>query len=187
MAEILSAPRRPLDGFTPPTALGLSAGARVARFILRGRPEALSAAETALGFPLPHQACRASSSGERHALWLGPDEWLLLAPAAEADSLGAALEAAMDGLPHALVEVSQRQTAIVVTGPRATALLNVGCPLDLDLAAFPVGMCTRTLLAKTEVVLWRTALDTFHIEVWRSFSAYAWRFLEAAGAEFSGG
>jgi len=187
MAEILTAPRRPLDGFTAAAALGLSAAKPLARFILRGRPEALSAAETALGFALPQQACRAASAGERHALWLGPDEWLLLAPALEGDGLGAALEAAMEGLPHSLVEVGQRQTAILAAGPKATALLNVGCPLDLDLEAFPIGMCTRTLLAKTEVVLWRTGPESFHIEVWRSFAVYAWRFLEAAGLEFAGG
>ena len=166
--------------------LGLSAASPLARFILRGRPEALAAAEAPLGFPLPRQACRAAGAGGRHALWLGPDEWLLLAPSPEAASLGAALEAAMDGMPHSLVEVSHRQTGLRLEGPRATTLLNVGCPLDLDLAAFPVGMCTRTVLAKTEVVLWRTGPDAFHLEVWRSFATYAWRFLEAAGAEFVG-
>ncbi|QUD89067.1 sarcosine oxidase subunit gamma [Phenylobacterium montanum] len=186
MAETLTI-RRPLDGFTAAAPLGLAAAPPMARFVLRGRDEALAAAEVALGFALPHQACRAAGAGERHALWLGPDEWLLLAPAGQAESLSAALEQAMDGLPHALVEVSQRQTGLVVTGALAETLLSVGCPLDLAPAAFPVGMCTRTVMAKVEVVLWRTGSDAFHIEVWRSFAAYAWRFLEAAGAEFVGG
>jgi sarcosine oxidase subunit gamma len=177
--------RAPLDGFTAAPVLGLSAAAPAARFILRGRPEALAAAVTTLGFALPLEACRAAGARDRHALWLGPDEWLLLAPAAEAQSLGAALEAAMAGLPHSLVEVSQRQTALILSGPRAVDLLSVGCLLDLDLAAFPVGMCTRTVLAKAEIVLWRTGESQFHIEVWRSFSPYVWRFLEAAGAEFA--
>lgn len=176
--------RAPLDGFTAAPVLGLSAAPPAARFVLRGRSEALAGAETALGFALPREACRAASAGDRHALWLGPDEWLLLAPAAEAQSLGAALETAMDGLPHSLVEVSQRQTALTLSGPRALDLLSVGCLLDLDLAAFPVGMCTRTVMAKAEIVLWRTGETEFHIEVWRSFSPYVWRFLEAAGAEF---
>jgi sarcosine oxidase subunit gamma len=181
MAEILTASRRPLDGFIAAAELGLTAAPPAARFVLRGRPEALAAADTALGFALPREACRASGRGERHALWLGPDEWLILASPIEAEGLGASLEAAMAGLPHSLVEVSQRQTALTVGGPRAADLLNVGCLLDLDPAAFPVGMCTRTLLAKAEIVLWRTAPDVFHIEVWRSFAPYVWRFLEAAG------
>jgi sarcosine oxidase subunit gamma len=44
-------------------------------------------------------------------------------------------------------------------------------------------MCTRTVLAKAEVVLWRTAAETFRLEVWRSFVAYVSQFLaEAARA-----
>ena len=186
MAETLTA-RRPLDGLTAAPALGLAAASPAARFVLRGRPQALSAAETVLGLSLPREACRSASAGERHALWLGPDEWLLLAPEGEAEGLAAALEAAMAGLPHALVEVSQRQTGVLLSGPRAVDLLNVGCPLDLDPAAFPVGMCSRTLVAKAEVVLWRTGPEAFHVEVWRSFAAYLWGLLQAGGYETGNG
>ena len=68
-------------------------------------------------------------------------------------------------------------------GPQAATLLSAGCPLDLDESAFPIGTCTRTVLAKAEVVLWRRAQQTFHLEVARSFVAYVSRFLaEAAQA-----
>ena len=43
-------------------------------------------------------------------------------------------------LPHALVEVSHRQTALEIRGPQAALLLNAGCPLDLEPGAFPVGV-----------------------------------------------
>lgn len=82
--------------------------------------------------------------------------------------------------PHSLVDVSDRQVGIVVSGPDAEAVLSVGCPLDLDQATFPVGMCTRTVLSKAEIVLWRTGTDSFHLEVWRSFSAYLHQFLTAS-------
>ena len=59
-------------------------------------------------------------------------------------------------------------------------LLAAGCPLELDVAAFPVGMCTRTMLAKVEIVLWRTGPDVFRIEVWRSFAPYVSAFLSEA-------
>jgi sarcosine oxidase subunit gamma len=150
----------------------------MARHVLRGRLEALSAAETALGFALPREACRSASLNDAHALWLGPDEWLLLS-APEA-GLGDRLEAAMGDHPHSLVEVSDRQVGLVVGGPEAEAVLSVGCPLDLDQAAFPIGMCTRTVLSKAEIVLWRAGPETFHLEVWRSFSAYLRQFLTAS-------
>ena len=41
-----------------------------------------------------------------------------------------------------------------------------------SLKAFPVGFATRTLFDKAEIVLWRRAEATFHIEVWRSFAPY---------------
>jgi sarcosine oxidase subunit gamma len=41
-------------------------------------------------------------------------------------------------------------------------------------------MCTRTMLAKAEVVLWRPAAEEFHLEVWRSFAPYVTQFLAEA-------
>jgi sarcosine oxidase subunit gamma len=41
-------------------------------------------------------------------------------------------------------------------------------------------MCTRTILAKAEIVLWRTDGDTFRIEVARSFAPYIVAFLAEA-------
>src|SRR5205807_404202 len=114
--------------------------------------------------PVPEIPCRAGGGGERAALWLGPDEWLLIAPARLASALPAMLNRALDELPHSLVDVSHRQTALAVSGPEAATLLAAGCPLDLDTSAFPVGMCTRTMLAKAEIVLWRTERLEFRIE-----------------------
>ena len=90
------------------------------------------------------------------------------------------LERALEGLPHSLVDVSHRQVGLLVHGPQSVLLLESGCPLDLDLRAFPVGMCTRTMLAKAEVVLWRPAAEEFHLEVWRSFAPYVTQFLAEA-------
>jgi sarcosine oxidase subunit gamma len=159
---------------------GLDAVPRAARFILRGAAEVSTAAGRVLGLEVPTVACRASAAGERAALWLGPDEWLLIAPVAESDALQGALSTALGDLPHSLVDVSHRQTALTVSGPRAMTLLASGCLLDLDEQAFPVGMCTRTVLAKAEVVLWRTAPDSFRLEVWRSFTAYVSLYLAEA-------
>ena len=160
----------------------LATGPDHARFVLRGRPDAVAAAGSALGFALPQDACRAASAGARHALWLGPDEWLILAPTGETKTLFAALESAMAEHPHALVDVSARQVGLALDGPDAETTLAVGCPLDLDIAAFPIGMCTRTVLAKAQIVLWRTGETMFHLEVWRSFAAYVRGVLQVGGA-----
>jgi sarcosine oxidase subunit gamma len=155
------------------------------RFILRGDAQVMSAAGEALGLALPLDACRASVGEGASALWLGPDETLLILSADTDHAWPAALGEALSGLPHSLVDVSQRQTALEIGGPDAEAMLAVGCPLDLHPSAFPVGMCTRTVFAKCEIVLWRTGADLFHIEVWRSFRAYVVSLLEQAGEEFA--
>jgi sarcosine oxidase subunit gamma len=151
-----------------------------ARFILRARSSAIAAAGRGYGVALPLEACRSAIVAARAALWLGPDEWLLLAPEKEAEDIAQSLAAALAGLPHALVDVSHRQTALLVEGPQAARVLNHGCPLDLALSAFPVGMSTRTVLGKAEIVLWRNAGQTFHVEAARSFAAYVFRFLAEA-------
>lgn len=152
-----------------------------ARFILQGGTAARRAAGGAFGVELPEEACRANAAGDRAALWLGPDEHLLLAPAGDAAAVAARLASALAGIPHSLVDVSQRQVAMRVSGSDASELLNSGCPLDLDVAAFPPGMCTRTLIGKAEAVLWRKAAAEYHLEVWRSFAGYVVDWLREAG------
>jgi sarcosine oxidase, subunit gamma len=44
-------------------------------------------------------------------------------------------------------------------------------------------MCTRTVLNKVEIVLWRTASERFHLEVWRSYADYVSRLLAQAASE----
>jgi len=157
-----------------------------ARFILRGSVSVVHAAGAALGLVIDQIPCRASQARTCAALWLGPDEYLLVVAQGEAPALTPALQQALDGAPHSLVDVSHRQTGLALAGAHAAAILNSGCPLDLDLAAFAVGMCSRTVLAKAEIVLWRTAPDEFRVEVWRSFTDYVARFLHEATEDFGG-
>jgi len=154
-----------------------------ARYSLRGGPDARSAASRAFGVELPATACRAASAAGRAALWLGPDEYLLIAPDRDAAAVAAALRAVLAGVAHSLVDVSHRQVAFAVKGPHADWLLAHGCPLDLELAEFPVGMCTRTVYVKAEILLWRTAADALRIEVGRSFADYVLAVLAEAALE----
>ncbi len=155
-----------------------------ARFIFRGPEGAVQAMSEAFGISLPREACRASVAADRAALWLGPDEWLLLAPSAGLEAIAAEAAERIAQLPYSLVDVSDRQVGLRLSGQRAVTVLAGGVALDLDLAAFPVGMCTRTVLAKAEIVLWRIADDCFHIEVWRSFAPYVRGFLREHMREF---
>ncbi len=188
MADLVLARRGPLEGrdLSSPAdaACAIAPLPPRARYVLRGRDGVSSAAAGALGFPLPTAPCRAATAGDAAALWLGPDEWLVIGPDVAHAALGRDLEAALAGVPHALVDVSHRNSGVTVSGPKSAYVLNHGCALDLSLGAFPIGMCTRTLVGRTEAVLWRTEATTFHVEVWRSFASYLVEFLREARREF---
>jgi sarcosine oxidase, subunit gamma len=157
---------------------------RFARLTVRGDEEAVAAIGRGFGIALPRTACRAATQDRNAALWLGPDEWLLIAPEGQLEAVAAAIGASLGGIPASVVDVSDRNVAIEVAGPKAAEAINAFNALDLDEAAFPVSTCTRTLFAKAEIVLWRTRPDTFHIEVWRSFAPYVRGLLEEACLEF---
>jgi sarcosine oxidase subunit gamma len=157
------------------------------RFILSGDSRARAAAAPIWGAAFAEEACRALVQGTRATLWLGPDEYLLLGADAESEAAAAeALERALGGMPHSLVNIGHRQFAFEMSGPHAAAILSGACPLNLDLEEFSIGMCTRTVLAKADIVLWRPRAEAFHLEVWRSFAGYVTGLLSEIAAEFYG-
>lgn len=172
----------PLDGRrVANTAVTLTPAAPAARVSLRAADDAIAALSKALGVKLPTAPKTSASdkAGGRAALWLGPDEWLVI-DTAGGDPLA---DCAKAKPLHSAVDISHRNTAIIVEGIGAEATLAAGCPQDLSVAAFPVGACTRTVLGKIEVAIWRMAQSTFRVECWRSFSTYAFDFLEEAAAD----
>jgi sarcosine oxidase subunit gamma len=166
---------------------GGSAGARVmpaapaTRLSLRAGADALGALSAAFDLTLPTRPKTSASAGGRHALWLGPDEWLLI-DENEADLMALAAGASV---LHSAVDVSHRNTAILVSGPHAAGAIASGCPLDLGNAIFPVGAAARTVLGKIEVVVFRPGEEDYRVECWRSFSPYAFGLL-VEGAEDAG-
>jgi len=183
----LATRRDPLDGLAPITArsrLSIVPAPTGCRLVLRGPASAAAAAGQAFGLALPEALNTATSDGARTAFKLGPDEWLLLGPLDEEAAVYAAIEAAVQE-PHSLVDVSHRNTGLMLEGALAADVLNAGVMLDLELDAFPVGMVTRTLFAKTEIVLWRKGPTSFHVEVWRSFAPYLHGLLSEASLEYT--
>lgn len=156
----------------------LTPAAPASRISLRVRAEDIAKLSKALGLDLPTRPKASATAGERSALWLGPDEWLVI----DQSGVDLVAVAAASGALHSATDVSHRNTAIIVSGPNAEEALRSGCPQDLSLAAFPVGACSRTVFGKAEIVLLRLAEDTFRVECWRSFSEYVFGLL-TEGAE----
>ena len=141
-----------------------------ARINLRGGALACAAAGRGFGVTLPAKPRAVNTAGNKSALWLGPDEWLLLAPDGSGEAIAREIHSAIAGEPASIVDVSHRAVGLRVTGPRAGEILASGCPLDLT--AIGVGHCARTIFGKAEIILWRSVPETFHVEVGRSFAPY---------------
>ncbi|MER8912286.1 sarcosine oxidase subunit gamma [Mesorhizobium sp. M0761] len=149
------------------------------RMSLRAPEASVAALSKALGLTLPKQPKTSAAKAGRTALWLGPDEWLVIDEAGKDPLDDCAGVAAL----HSAVGISHRNVAFAVTGPAAAAAINAGCPQDLSLEAFPVGAASRTILGKCEILLLRTAADAFWVECWRSFSDYVFTFLSEAASD----
>ncbi len=149
------------------------------RLVVRADTAAAANIGMAIGVLLGTAPCRAVVVRERTALWLGPDEWLVLAPETESAPAQQALAAL-----GSIVDVSHGYVGIEVRGPRAAWCINAFNALDLDPHGFPVGACTRTLFGKVGIVLWRAEAEVFRIEAARSHAPYVWQCLAEASREF---
>lgn len=150
------------------------------RYSLRVREADVPAFSEATGLSLPTKLGTVQRDDDTLIMCLAPDEWLIIA---SPDSKAQVMKKCdrYTASPHSLVDVSHRNIAFRISGEGAAQLINVGCPLDLDLAAFPVGKCTRTIFERAEIVLMREAETVFRIEIWRSFAPYFMSLLTNGG------
>lgn len=114
---------------------------------------AAEAVARALDGPLPIAPCTATLIGDTNVLWLGPDEWLLLAPDDDREHLAGLMRKALGDTDGALTDVSAQRTTLRITGPLVREVLARGCAIDLHPRVAPAGTCVQTLLAQTGVIL----------------------------------
>ncbi|MGW1627306.1 sarcosine oxidase subunit gamma [Streptomyces sp. NPDC002172] len=142
----------------------------------------------ALGLQLPLEPDTVVHAGETTAVWLGPDEWLVVGPPGTERDLESRIRTAAGDEPGAVTvtDVSAQRTALLVGGPRARDLLAHGCALDLHPRAFGPGRCAQTTLARTQVVL--VARDETRAGFWvlvrSSFAGYLVDWLLDAAVEY---
>jgi heterotetrameric sarcosine oxidase gamma subunit len=194
MAEPVSPPRRQ-SPLSHRVAIA-GDGARMAelpflgKFILRAAPEEASARLAPLGFTLPRDPLQSSAAGEAALLWLGPDEWMLVTPPADAARTASDAAQALAGMHHQLVDVSDYYTAIDLSGAKARELLMKLTTLDLHPRAFKAGMVAGSLFGRANATLWQTLDDasdggpTFRLFIRWSMADYVWCALADAGREW---
>ncbi|GGY06457.1 sarcosine oxidase subunit gamma [Streptomyces djakartensis] len=149
---------------------------------------AADAVGLALGLQLPVDPCTIARAGELAALWLGPDEWLVVGPPGGQRDLESRIRKAAGDEHVSVIDVSAQRTTLLVAGPRARDLLAHGCSLDLHPRVLGPGRCAQTTLGRTQVVL--VARDDpragFWVLVRSSFAGYLTDWLLDAAVEWTG-
>jgi sarcosine oxidase subunit gamma len=138
-----------------------------------------------LGAALPEACGQVTSSGPHSALWLGPDEWLVVSEA-DPGALAADLRHALAGDRGAVVDVSANRTVLELSGPAAREALEKGCPVDLHPRSFGPGRAVATTLGPVPVLLWQTGGTTYRVLPRSSFADYVARWLLDAATEYEG-
>lgn len=140
-----------------------------------------------LGCPLPDAVGGATSAGERHVLWLAPDEFLVWSPDGTLDPVAAAEQLA-DGVGTdrgQAVDVSSNRTTLELSGPRAASVLAKSCTLDLHPSAWPAGAAYASTVGRVPAVVWRVEQDTFRVLPRSSFADFLVRWLLDGMIEFA--
>jgi sarcosine oxidase, subunit gamma len=122
-------------------------------------------------------------------LWLGPSEFLVVAPEEAHDSLGGnligSLTAALGDAPGQVVDLSANRTTFELSGPRARAVLEKGCALDLHPRSFTSGTALATEVGNIPTMLLKTGEESFRLFPRASFADFLGRWLLDAMREFA--
>lgn len=154
---------------------------------LRGNPADTAfqdGAASALGTRLPVEPCTFARSGAVKALWLSPDEWMIVCPRARLQPLLRGLGKALSGIRSQVVDNSGGHTEIIVHGRNAADVISHASVYDLH--RLGAGRVVGTLFGKSAVYMYHER-DGVSLLVRRSFADYVWRFLVRAAEPYGFG
>jgi sarcosine oxidase, subunit gamma len=138
---------------------------------------------------LPERCGEVRGTERVSVLWLGPQEFLVVAPEDAHDSLGGdligSLKSALGVGAGQVVDLSANRTTFELNGPRARAVLEKGCALDLHPRTLKPGTALNTEVGNIPVVLFKTGEESFRLFPRASFADYLGRWLLDAMREFA--
>jgi sarcosine oxidase, subunit gamma len=151
-------------------------------------PDAVAAMGSALGVVFPSVPCTFTSGsgpfGAVEVLWLGPDEFLVVASPDLQIPIEEVLRGSLGSARGSVVDTSAQRTTVVLEGSHVRDVLAHGCSVDLHPSSAPAGTCVQTLLARTGIVLQVTGPDQFTVLVRSSFAEYLAAWLSDACVEY---
>lgn len=149
------------------------------RSMVRLRVALRQAPEAAHALSLP-EAAGTWSGADPQALWLSPDQWLLVSRARSADGLIDDCGRRLAGVLHHAIDSTDALACLALEGDGARRLLAMGSGVDFDAACFQAGQCVRTRFARIATVIVALEGGRFELYVDRSVGAYLADWLQNA-------
>ena len=137
-----------------------------------------------LNISLPTSPNTTANNEKITALWLSKKEWLIVNPSIDTEEVRSLQNHISD--IHALaLDVSDRWTAINVSGKKAIDVLSKGTTIDLDNAVFGSGSCAQTTLWTVNIIIYQIdEKPTFDIFVDSTMAKFLWQWLEHSSKEY---
>jgi sarcosine oxidase, subunit gamma len=145
----------------------------------------MAAAKSVLGFDLPKSPRSSASWGDMKALWLSPDQWLILCTRSKINALHTELNAALGNIHSLAVDVSDMRAIIRLEGEGVREVLMKGSTLDLISDDYKAGTVRRMRFAEIATLLHVVEDNAIDVYVFRSYAEYAWAFLVKAARKGS--
>ena len=151
---------------------------------IRGDNSLKAAVKAATGCHFPPLANHFETAGERHLVWLGPDEYLLLCESGKEKALYDTLISTIKTNHYAITDVSDSLCALSLSGAAVRDVLAKGCSLDFLPSKFGAGRCAQSLLAHAGITLMALPDDAFILICRTSFAPYVHDWLVDAALEY---
>ena len=157
----------------------------VMKLNLRGKKrEFFTAAGKQLDMILPTEANTSSSSDKLTAIWLSPDEWMIVSNETTSketntyelnDILFSNISKTSLG---AVTDVTDQFVQLEIKGDKIYELFSSGCPFNFNLFREKKGSTAQTLLNHVDVIIHNKDKDFVNLFVRRSFAKHLWEWME---------
>lgn len=125
-----------------------------------------------------------AATKSRFAVWLSPDETLLLTEAGAEAALTKQILDEAGTSPIAVNDITDALTSLHLKGPAVRAVLAKGCALDLHKDHFVAGDCAQTTFSHAGVTLLAVGEDEMIVICRTSFTEYTVAYLCDAALEY---
>lgn len=134
-------------------------------------PNTAAAVASVFGVALPGIR-RVTFGAGCSALWMLPDEALLLCPYEEAPQRADELASQLSQAHALVVPVSDARAVFALKGSKLREVIAKLAPVDMSRQAFHPGMVRRTRLGQVPAAVWLSDAQTAHVLCFRSVAEY---------------